>query len=518
LQPPAPPPDRPTGRLHQRGAALVTLAGLGMLGLGGALVHGVGTAVADHDPVGHWNALAVRAGATLERGTSQQRALAMVHLAIHDALNAIRPVYAPYALVRHAHANASPDAAIATAAHDVLVETVPAQRIALDAEYADALDDIPDGTPKQEGIDVGHDAARTLVALRKDDGAERADIAYIGKPGLGAWEPTPPHHLRALLPGWASVAPFALASAGQFLPPAPPALRSAQYARDYEEVRRIGADNSSVRTPEQGAIAHFWSANVGETWNDIARQIVAARAHDGDPRNDLDAWDRARLFALLNMAMADGFVSGWNAKYHYRFWRPVTAIHRGHLDGNPATVPDATWSSFLATPEHPEYPSAHSVLSGAAVGVLACVLGSDRVPLVVTRGSAGDAMTRRYRGFHAMAREIAESRVYAGVHFRSANENGLGEGRRIGQWVCGGFLPPLARQPAVAPRRPEAATIGPGGVGQAAATCASTPRKVRAPQGTVPGNAWAARADGKCNREQTADGRAFFGMPWHRQG
>jgi hypothetical protein len=420
----------------------VTGAGLAVLGLGGLVVHTIDRSTST-DPIGRWNAIAIQAGATLERGTSEQRELAMMHIAIHDALGAIRPVYAPYAVKLHAHANASPEAAIAAAAHEVLVSTVPLQRDTLDAEYRQALDDIPDGTPKAEGLAVGRRAARAIIALRAGDGAENADIPYDGKPGLGAWEPTPPDHIPALLPGWANVAPFAIGRADRFLPPPPPDLQGSEYARQYAAVKAIGNANSQVRTPEQGEIARFWSANVGEGWNEIARMVVDARMHDRDRANDLDLWERARLFALLNVAMADGFVSGWDAKYHYRFWRPVTAIHRGDSDGNPATLPDPTWTPYLVTPQHPEYPSTHSVLSGAAVAVLHCALGTDRASFRLTSRGTYAGITRTFDGFDQAAREVAASRLYAGVHFPIANAAGLAEGRQIGELVCARTLGPL---------------------------------------------------------------------------
>lgn len=285
-----------------------------------------------------------------------------------------------------------------------------------------------------------------IVGLCRDDGADRAaDLRYAGKPGLGSWEPTPPHHFQALLPGWAKVRPLAIGDARGFLPPAPPELASGEYALQYAEVQALGAEHSRVRTPEQSEIALFWSGNVADGWNDVARQVVAARAHDGDRRNDLDLWASARLFALLNVAMSDGFIAGWTAKYHYGFWRPITAIRRGDADGNAATVPDRDWNSFLVTPEHPEYPSTHSVLSGASARVLQCALGSDRAEFRLTSAGNHPGITRHFHAFSQAAKEVAESRVYAGVHFRGANQAGLLQGQRIGQLLCDRYLRRLVR-------------------------------------------------------------------------
>lgn len=446
MSPAAPPAhDRPT-LPRQRAAVLatlVTVASLCALGIGASMVHAVGSRLYEDDPVLRWNAIGTRACGRLERGTAEQRDIAMMHVAVHDALNAIRPRYSSYALHMRPRPQASVPAAIATAAHDVLAATLPHERGSLDAEYARDLNAIPNGAAKRDGIAIGRASAQAIVAMRAHDGAGGADIDDVPSPGIGRWEATPPDHRRALMPGWASVAPFAMTSASQFAPPPPPALNSAQYARDYEEVRRVGGEHSDVRTDEQSQIARYWSSNAGAFWNEIARLAVNARQHDGDVRNDLDTWQRGRLFALLNTAMADGFVSAWEAKYRYRYWRPITAIHRGEADGNAATRADANWASFLVTPEHPEYPSAHSVLSGAASTVLDCTLGTNPAPFRLTSRGNWPGVTRHYAGFDAAAKEIADSRVYAGAHFRTANTEGLAEGRRIGAFVCRGLLPPL---------------------------------------------------------------------------
>jgi hypothetical protein len=442
VSPPHPDPTIETRRL-QRGVALVGVTGLTLLGLGAALITGAhrpGSA----DPVSAWNRIAIDAGATLERGTSEQRALAMMHLAIHDALQSIRPIYAPYVRSRHAYPHASPDAAIAAAAHEVLVATIPMERDAIDVAYARAIERIPDGAPRNDGVRAGHEAARAILALRAHDGADRADVAYDGRPGVGAWEPTPPNHFKALLPGWRSVTPFAMQSPMQFRPAPPPALDSAEYARQYAAVKALGGQAHTRRTEAQGETARFWAGNVNEAWNEIARDTLALRKQR--TRDGLATWRSARTFALLNMAMADGFVSGWDGKYTYRAWRPITAIHRGDADGNPATAPDAGWNAYLPTPEHPEYPSTHSVLSGAAATTLRCALGTDRTNIdLVSHGHYG-GLVRHIASFDATADDIARSRVYAGAHFPFANAAGLREGRQIGALVCDRFLPPLGKR------------------------------------------------------------------------
>jgi hypothetical protein len=435
---PSPSPAPTTARARQRGTIAFTAAGAAALGLGAVLVHAVGQPRAS-DPVLAWNAIGIEAGAALERGTAEQRELAMMHLAIHDALNSIVPVYASYAPMHARHPQASPAAAVATAAHDVLVATVPMRRSELDADYADALAGRRDGIAKQEGIAAGREAARAIVAMRAGDGADRADVRDTGARGIGRWEPTPPNHLPALLPGWQFVQPFALASPAQFLPPPPPDLRSAEYARQFNAVRLLGREVGSARTEAQSETARFWAGNVGDAWNDIARAVVAQRP---DRRDALATWRNARAFALLNMAMADGFVSGWHAKYRYRAWRPVTAIPRAALDGNPATAPDLQWTSLLPTPEHPEYPSTHSVLSAAAAATLHCSLGTDAANVDIDSRSKYTSASRHVASFSQAAQEIAMSRLYAGAHFPVANTNGLKQGRRIGEYACARYLRP----------------------------------------------------------------------------
>ncbi|BCT91781.1 haloperoxidase [Lysobacter helvus] len=437
------PPPHPTDRpRRQRGAIVLTAAGLAALGIGVVATRALDRGHAP-DAVSEWNAIGIDAGASLERGMSEQRELAMMHLAMHDALNAIRPVYAPYAAGLGEHPNASPEAAIAAAAHDVLVATVPGKRAELDDAYASALDRVGAGPAREEGVQLGRNAARNILALRAHDGSDRADVADVAQPGIGKWETTPPNHLKALLPGWQYVTPFAMKSADQFLPPPPPALKSAEYARQYNAVKALGAENGSTRTAAQTEQAQWWAGNAGDSWNDIARDTIAQRERQG--RDALQLWRNARTFAMLNIAMADGYVSGWNAKYKYRHWRPVTAIPRGDLDGNPATVPDANWMSFLPTPEHPEYPSTHSILSAAAAAALQCALGSDRIDATEDSRSKYTQERRHFTSLKATADDVAMSRLYAGAHFPIANTNGLIEGRQIGELVCKQTLQPVSK-------------------------------------------------------------------------
>lgn len=392
-----------------------------------------------------WNAIAFDACAGLGGGTRQSRALAMTHLAIHDALNSIRPVYATYSEGLRADPNASPDAAIATAAHDTLAAMAICHRVQLDEAYAQALGQLPDDDARREGIAVGHAAARAILATRGNDHLREVDAGFARQPfAPGRYEPTPPGFDTPIVPSWHKLTPFAMHDAAQFRPLPPPTLDGEEYARLCDEVKQIGGLHSQRRTAEQTDIAKFWSGDALASWNQIARNVVNARARDDDPNNDLDPWRSARLFAMLDMAMADSFISGWDAKFHYLNWRPVTAIQRGDTDGNAATVPDPAWQPLLPTPAHPEYPSTHSILAAASAQILRCNLGEDAVPFEVESDKLVVGRTRRYDSFSQAAQEVALSRLYAGAHFRIANDRGLEQGRRIGEYICTHGLQPQA--------------------------------------------------------------------------
>jgi hypothetical protein len=395
------------------------------------------------------------------------RATAMMHIAIHDALNAIDRRYEPYVLVAKADAQASPAAAIATAARDVLAALVPgfdkADKHAKATEvlqscYEGALARIPDGPAREQGVAAGKAAAAAVLRLRLSDGVDRAS-SYKPRSAPGAWRPHPnpvppnppienpelaPGNVPAVLPQWAELAPFAMTSPWQFRLPGPPALRSEAYARDFDEVRRLGAKNSTERTAEQSDVAKFWYDGSPHHWSRIARIVGAERK--------LDLWDSARLLALVNIAVADGYIAGADTRYHHDFWRPVTAIRAADADGNDATVPDPDWESFLNTPALPDYPSTHSVCGAAAATVLARFFGSDQVPFTMESGPPFPGMKRSYKGFSEACREIGESRIYAGVHFRSACRDGLAMGEQIGRWVFVHRLQPFREESARAAR------------------------------------------------------------------
>jgi hypothetical protein len=407
-----------------------------------------------------WNETAVKAAAANGQSPVQvTRTLAMVQGAVHDALNAITRRYAAYYFEGPGEAGASPEAAVAAAAHTVLVGVLPsfgtpAQKVTalamVEDAYLGALGRGSDSAAKTKGVAVGRAAGAAMLALRKDDGATK-DAPYTPGTGPGRWRPHPnpdppnppiankelaPGYAASALPGWGNVTPFTLLSAAQFWLPGPPALTSEAYARDYNEIKRVGGQKSEARTPEQTEIARFWFEGP-PAWSRIARTIAQERG--------LDAWDSARLLALMHLAMADSYIAGFKIRYVYDFWRPVTAIREGDTDGNDATAGDPTWNSLQNTPNVSDYPSTQSTFSGAAAAALAGVLGSDQVAFRVTSGPPFADITRSFTSLAQAARESADSRVYAGIHFRTACEDGLGLGRQIGERAVALYLQPVKK-------------------------------------------------------------------------
>jgi hypothetical protein len=403
-----------------------------------------------------WNETAAKVATAGGQNVIQStRTIAMVQGAVHDALNAITPRYAAYYFEGSATAGAAPDAAVAAAAYTVLAGVIPsfgappqkAEALAqVEAAYRAALNAVNDETARTRGVAVGTTAGEAMLALRKDDGATRS-APYTPSTAPGRWRPHPnpdppnppikdpklaPGMAASVLPGWGNVTPFTMLSTSQFWLPGPPALNSAAYARDFNEVKNIGGQVSTLRTPEQTEIARFWFEGPS-AWYRITRAAAEARG--------LDQWDSARLLGLVSMAMADGFISGFKIRYVYDLWRPVTAIREADTDGNDATVADASWNGLQNTPAVSDYPSTQSIFSGAASVVLASVLG-DQVPIAVTSGPPFANIKRSFTSFSQAARESADSRVYAGIHFRTACEDGLALGRKIGVRTAAMYLQP----------------------------------------------------------------------------
>jgi hypothetical protein len=385
---------------------------------------------ANGDVVTDWNNAAldaIRAGNTAPPIAS--RSLATLHVSIYDAVNGITQTHEVYLVPSAVPASASREAAASAAAHQALVNLFPANASSFDALHAAILATIPDGPHKTAGIVWGEFVANQILAARSNDGSD-AIVPPPGGSGPGVWVPTPPGFLPYLLPQWGFVAPFAMSSSSQFRPPGPPSLDSQQYAADYNEVKELGAAVGSTRTEDQTQIALFWADGAGtETppghWNSIAQIIAYARG------NTLE--ENARLFALLNIAMADAAICAWNAKYTFDFWRPVTAIAFAE--------PQLNWMSFIVTPPFPDYTSGHSTFSAAAATVLPLFYDTEDLPF--TTGS--DFLPGVYRSFSTCfdaAEEAALSRIYGGIHFRTASEDGLQAGISIGQWTFAHYLQP----------------------------------------------------------------------------
>ena len=378
--------------------------------------HGRGNAVT------HWNSVALDSFAPTE-GTNpmmQSRTFAILHAAIHDALNAIDRRFAPYTSGLAGAPGASVDAAVAAAAHEVLGTLVPEQAKIIDAAYERALATIVDGPAKTAGIATGKAAARATFIRREKDGHDSAaEPAYVPRPGSGEYQFTAPFTFAAQ-PGWGRVRPFVIDLKKHDVE-GPQSLSSAQYARDLAYVKAIGGINSTTRTAEQSEIARFWYEDSPLGWNRIANTVVEQQG--------LDPWSSARVFALVNFAMADGFIAGFEAKYRYRFWRPVTAIGET----------DRSWQPFLTTPPVPDYPSTHTVLGWAAAQVLIELLG-DSVPYSASSLTL-PGVTRDYKGFSGAAEENGLSRVYAGIHFQHAVKDGRKQGRSIGRAVAAALAP-----------------------------------------------------------------------------
>ena len=391
-----------------------------------------GPSLARADLVTDWNETALAAiQADKTSPPKAARALAILHTTIYDAVNGIAQTHERYLVPGKPAGVVSPEAAVSAAAHLVLVRLFPAQQATLDAAHNKALAGIANSAEKNNGVHWGEWAANIILVARSTDGGEET-VAHISKDAPGEWQPTPPNNTPALLPQWAKLTCFAMTSGAQFRPPRMPALTSAVYAVDFNLTKQLGAKDSPARTVEQTAIAQFWADGPGTVtppghWNVIARDLAAQRK--------LSLAENARLFALLNIALADAAILCWDCKYDCNFWRPITAIQNADTDKNPATEKDPAWTPLLDTPPFPEYTSGHSTFSSAAATVLASFFGSDEIAFSTT----SDAMPGFSRTFHSFS-EAGLSRIFGGIHFMSANTQGLASGARLGTYVNDNFL------------------------------------------------------------------------------
>jgi PAP2 superfamily len=412
------------------------------------------------DTVTEWNANA--AIATCVIALHESRLYAMMHIAIHDALNTINRRFRPYVLDKHGPSGASAEAAVATAAHDVLVpvlnqlvpvfnqlpaiqECIDASVASIEVDYTEALARIPEGAPKTQGTVIGHAAAAAILALRVADGSDTLvlDFDYPQGTNPGEYRFTPEAPF-AFAPGWGDVTPFVLHDSAQFRPGPPYAVTSRQYTADFNEVKSLGAKEGSTRTADQTQIAHFWVDSSPLQWNRIARTVSTGAG--------LGMWENARLFALLNMALADGYIGSWETKYHYNYWRPETAIRTAETDGNPDTIADPMWEPLEPTPGIPDYDSGHSVQGGAGAQVLKRFFETDEVsfsacsltlPLPEEQCGGSQEVRRSFSSFTQAAQENGVSRILVGFHFRKAVEEGIKHGQKIGNRAVNLFLRPL---------------------------------------------------------------------------
>jgi PAP2 superfamily protein len=353
------------------------------------------------------------------------RSFAILQAAIYDSVVSITKDDRPYLVSVPAARGARVDAAAAQAGHDVLAALYPKWQTELDTQLATQLAAIPDGTAKQDGIQVGQSVAKQLLAIRAGDGAANAAPAFVAGNQPGDYRPTPPAFAAPVFTGWAAVTPFVLDSASQFRPDAPPAVTSAAYANALNEVKSLGQNTSTTRTADESITAKFWAGPIWNTWNEIADKTAV------DHHSNLET--TSRLLAVLNLSFADSVIAFYDAKYHYAVWRPITAIRLGDTIGNPAITGDPTWTSLSNTPADPSFPGAHSTISEAGATILSAFYGNDGQVQVTSDVLPG--IVRQFDSYQAIATEAGLSRIFAGVHTRLDHEAGLTLGRNVAQFV-----------------------------------------------------------------------------------
>jgi hypothetical protein len=358
------------------------------------------------------------------------RSYAMMHAAMFDAVNSIDGTYTPYLTDVPGSKNASLIAAAAQAAHDVLAALYPARLAVFDAELVDSIEEIEENR-LQQGIRVGQIVAERMLAARADDGWNVTPPPYALPATPGNWQPTPPTFPAATFTHYPSVMPFATISGSQFAPNPPPAMTSAEYAADFNEVKELGSATSATRTADQTLVARLW-ANVNTptnfllVWNNVARTVALERGNT--------TVENARLFALTNISLHDALQHAFSSKFQYGLWRPVTAIRRADEDDNPNTVQDAGWASLIGTPPYPSYAGNMAAIGTSQSTMLGLLFGRDDIRFEHTWEGPGGA-TRSYAGFSAMANEQARARIYGGIHFAFDNVAGQSVGRNVANHI-----------------------------------------------------------------------------------
>jgi len=394
------------------------------------------------DEVTDWNRIMLNAllGPPVVAAPFAQRSAAIVQASVFDAVNGIEQHYTPIHVQPAAPPGASQRAAAIQAAYASLVHLFPSQTATFDQKRMLSLLDMSSGPAAEHsesierGIAWGQTVADAIWAWRSTDGFSNVLPPFLGGLAPGVWRPTPPALAPGLAPQMATMTPWAIASPSQFRPGGPPSLTSAQYTADFNEVKSMGSISSLSRTADQTLYALFWqSASPTDLWDSVATSLGAER--------HLNLSENARLLALLNMALADGIIGCWDAKFTYVFWRPITAIRLADTDGNPDTAVDLSWTPLIVTPAFPEYASAHSCVSGAGVRILSDYFGENTQFSMSSDGMAG--VTRFFSSFSAALDEVGNARVFGGIHFRTAVVDGRTLGTNIGDYILGHALLPV---------------------------------------------------------------------------
>jgi hypothetical protein len=411
-----------------------------------------GAALAGADAVTDWNAITVQAvNAAARPGPSGLLDIALVHTAVNDAVQAIEGRYKPYH-VKVPGASGLPDAAVAAAAHDVLVGLFPSQKTALDTAYTDYIN--AHGLAGDPGLAVGQAAAAGMLPLQRKP-PDPLPPPFTGGTGPGEWRPTdsllqgsgpgaglpgppfgPPPPFAPMAASWlGEVKPFTLKRPDQFRDGPPLALRSGRYAREYDEVKALGARLSTARTPEQTDLGYFYADNFFNILFGALRDIADEHVHE--------IADSARLFALASMSMADAVITAWDSKSHYNFWRPITAVREGDRDGNRRTAGDASWEPLINNPPYSDHTSGANNVTGAMTRTARLVLGTDHLSFRVTSAfPLALQKERQYERLSEMADDVVDVRIYQGIHFRRADEVGRKQGERVAKWAFRHFLRP----------------------------------------------------------------------------
>jgi hypothetical protein len=357
-----------------------------------------------------------------------QRMMAMVHAAMFDAVNSIERRYRPYLAQLPADPTTSKEAAAAAA---VLTTIGPKTADEMKVALAIYLGSIADGAAKSDGVKLGEAVAAKVLEARANDGSDAPD-AYRPRTTPGVYVPT----AITISSMWPDMKPFVMAKGSQFRPKPPISLESKEWATDYNELKDYGGQTSAKRTPEQTETARFWLVGPPVAYHPFVRQLVTAK--------QMSVVDSARFMALVAVGLTDAIIAVLDAKYHYNFWRPITAIRNGDIDGNPATDREATWQPIAATPMHPEYPCAHCIQSGSVAGVVRAVLGTTEIPAIVITSPTAPGVAHRWTNMTAFTEEIANARIWAGFHYRFSTRVGTETGLRIGEYVVKNAMQPVA--------------------------------------------------------------------------